>query len=85
MERFARYEVATEAIGDFILQVANQEMTATISGFNHREEIVVNVFYEDGETDKIEFLDGYLADLIFEQIFWASKGKKVIKDFEGEV
>lgn len=64
MEKFAKFEVPSEVLGDFMQEVSSRNLTATMSGKNRRDEHILTVPYERDEEGDIDELNDYLDDLI---------------------
>lgn len=64
MEKFAKFEVPSELLGDFVSEVSSRRLAATTSGTTRRGDHIVTVPYEKGGEDDIEELNEYLDDLI---------------------
>lgn len=67
METLARFEVPTVVLGNFIEEVADRKMTATLSGKNYRGDNIVFVPYNDEAKEDIMELDEYLHELISDE------------------
>lgn len=66
MEKYVKFEVPAEVLGDFVQEVSSRGMSATTSGTNRRGEHIVTVPYEKDEEDQVDELKEYLDDLISE-------------------
>ncbi|MEO5644997.1 MAG: hypothetical protein ABIQ40_10920 [Bacteroidia bacterium] len=64
MEKYAKFEVPAQVLGDFIQEVSDNGFTSTNSAPNRRGEYVVTVPYDKEQEDEIEELEEYLDDLI---------------------
>jgi len=64
MEKFAKFEVPAEVLGDFVSEVSSKGFAATTSGVTRRGDHIVTVPYEKDREDEIDELKEYLDDLI---------------------
>ena len=64
MEKFAKFEVPGEVLGDFIHEVSSKGFTSQNSGVNRYGEHILTVPYEKEQEDEVDELKEYLDDLI---------------------
>lgn len=83
MEKYAKFEVPEEVLGDFVKEVSNRGLIATTGGRTRRDEIVVTIPYEKDNEDDIDELKQHLDDLIYEE-FEADEGEEEEEEEEEE-
>ena len=76
MEKFAKFEVPDEVLGDFVREVCNRGLSATTGGRTRRNEVVVTVPYDKDSEDDIDELKQHLEDLIYEAFEGEEEGDK---------
>lgn len=63
MEKYAKFEVPAEVLGDFVQEVSRSGFTSSTTGPNRRDEYIVSVAYDKEQEEEIEELEKYLDDL----------------------
>ena len=64
--RKASFEVPAEVIGDFTEKMTELELSNSITGKTEDDEIEIEVLYEKEESEQVDELEEYLAELIEE-------------------
>ncbi len=67
MEKYVKFEVPAEVLGDFMQEANENGFTATTSGVTKRGEHIITIPYDKEEEDEIDELKEYLDDLISDQ------------------
>jgi hypothetical protein len=62
--RYANFEVPSDVIADFVREMAESQLQATIVGVNEDDEIIIRVGYERDDAGKVDELEDHLAELV---------------------
>lgn len=64
MDKYVKFEVPAEVLGDFMQEANSNGFTATTSGTTRKGEHIITIPYDKEQEDDIEALQEYLDDLI---------------------
>lgn len=62
--RYANFEVPSDVIADFVREMAESQLQATIVGVNEDDEIIIRVGYDRDDAGKVDELEDHLTELV---------------------
>ena len=82
--RKAEFYVPSEVMAEFAQEMANRQLTNTVSGTTEDGEIVVEVEYDKDETKKVDELESILENLTEQLEEEEEEGEQEEEDEEDE-